>query len=202
MSFDETAGWSLLPGLLDAHEIQLILEGCERLLGVPEEERAARDRPNNGTRHLVDLHQRVDGLGDLFERPALVDALAEIFGEPPTLTQCDFRSPQPGFGDQKLHMDALPRLDVDSGHRVATMILALCDFTEENGSTRIVPGSHRRPDLQQLGGNVDRLEGELQVTCSAGDGILFSGHLLHSGTKNSSDGERPALQIVWNPEGT
>ncbi len=202
MGFDESAGWGLIRDLLDERQIVEILFGCDELLQLPEADRMARDRPHNGTRHLVDLHLRLDGVADAVQQPELLEALETMFGGPPQLSQCDFRSPQPGFGDQKLHMDALPRLDPTGGHQVATMILALCDFTGDNGSTRLVPGSHLRPDLQQLGGNVDRLDGEQTVVCSAGDGILFSGHLLHSGTHNSTTAERPALQIVWHPPQT
>lgn len=81
--------------------------------------------------------------------------------------------------------------------RVATAIVALTEFTEANGSTRVVPGSHRRPDLQRVAGNLDSHPDEISFTGPAGTALIFSGHLLHSGTQNNSTTERPALQLTW-----
>lgn len=80
--------------------------------------------------------------------------------------------------------------------RVATAIVALVPFTAENGATRVVPGSHRRIDLQRRSGGLSSHPDERTLTCAAGDAFVFSGHLLHSGTPNRSDHERPALQIT------
>jgi hypothetical protein len=45
------------------------------------------------------------------------------------------RSPRPSVGPQALHAD---------GDEVATVLFLLDDFDEDNGATRVVPGSHRR----------------------------------------------------------
>ena len=76
-------------------------------------------------------------------------------------------------------------------------IVALTDFTETNGATRLVSGSHLRPDLQRSSGRLDRHPDEELVLLRAGSALVFDGHVLHSGTPNASTAERPALQIVW-----
>ena len=95
-----------------------------------------------------------------------------------------------------LHADDAPKLD-DAPSRVATAIVTLVEFTDTNGATRVVPGSHRRPDLQRRSGSLDSHPDEMTLTGPAGTAFVFDGHLLHSGTINRSDADRPALQITW-----
>ena len=135
-------------------------------------------------------------MADLLSRAPLVDAVSSIIGLCGAPAQVSYRSPQPGFGSQKLHTDDAPKLD-DGPDRAATAIVALVDFTASNGATRVVSGSHRRPDLQRLAGNLERHDDEELVLLERGSAVVFSGHLLHSGTTNSRDAERPALQFVW-----
>jgi ectoine hydroxylase-related dioxygenase (phytanoyl-CoA dioxygenase family) len=54
----------------------------------------------------------------------------------------------PGAADQWLHRDEAVWSDVPTPHpelQLATVI-ALVDFTADNGATRVIPGSHRWPD--------------------------------------------------------
>ena len=74
-------------------------------------------------------------------------------------------------------------------------IWALDDFTEDNGATRIVPGSHHsngdRPD-----------ESAAQpVIMPAGSLLIFLGTLYHGGGKNRSSGTRLGLTIQYCPRG-
>ncbi len=80
---------------------------------------------------------------------------------------------------------------------VVTAIVALCPIDAGNGGTRLVPGSHRRPDLQRRAEALELHPDEIVPTLAVGDALVFDGHLLHSGTQNHSDADRPALQIVW-----
>ena len=78
-----------------------------------------------------------------------------------------------------------------------TAVVALCDFTPDNGATSVIPGSHRRPDLQRRSGSLEYHPDELVLTGPAGTAFVFCGHLLHRGTRNRSTASRPALQVSW-----
>lgn len=75
-------------------------------------------------------------------------------------------------------------------------IVSLCDFTDENGATAVLPGSHRRPDLQRRPRELST-SAEVLLTGPAGTAFVFSAHLVHRGTKNRSGQDRPALQALW-----
>lgn len=130
--------------------------------------------------------------------PRLLEAVTTLLGYDVELGAVVYRSPQPGFGGQRLHADDVPKMS-PGPDRFASTILALTDFTADNGTTRVIPGSHRRPDLQRLSGNLESHPEEIRLTGITGTAFVFSGHLLHSGTVNHSSAARPALQITFGP---
>lgn len=195
-AYDDELGWARLDDLVSPERARLIAEDCQRVLANPTAVLGA-DKPHGGTRRLVDVTLRVSATTEIAADLTL--AATTIITEPHRLTEATFRCPGPGYGAQKLHTDTAPMM-VPGPDRVATVIVALCDFTEHNGPTRLVPGSHRRPDLQRLAGELGHHPDEVLLTGPAGTGFVFSGHVLHSGTRNESDDQRPALQFVFRGE--
>lgn len=94
----------------------------------------------------------------------------------------------PGQGGQVLHYEQnlypLPR-DRDV---MLTAMWALDDFTDENGATRVVPGSHEGPARKPDPGET------VPVEMRAGSVFLFSGRLYHGAGANVSD--RPRLGVT------
>ncbi len=93
----------------------------------------------------------------------------------------------PGEAAQRLHRDenAWPKLHSDSPHVSMMIMLALTEFTMENGATQVVPGSHLW--------DRDRVPEPGEITCAemnAGDSLFWLGGTLHGGgankTKNQS----------------
>lgn len=73
------------------------------------------------------------------------------------------------------------------------------DFTPNNGATRVIPGSHLvlRPVPKALLQPERRHPDEKLIVAKAGSVLLFNAHLLHSGTRNRSNGSRRALQCQF-----
>ncbi len=192
-----TDGWAKLTGVLQLQEVETIIAGCEAaLIGVGDNMRVG-DKPHAGTRRLVGANERVPQLRNLLAHPTISGLVNEVLGPGARCHEFTYRSPGPGFGAQKLHADDVPLTDcsVTTG---LTAIVPLVAFTSDNGSTKVLPGSHRRADLQRLSGNLDSHVDEIRLLGDAGDVFIFSRNLLHSGTRNNSDAPRPALQICWS----
>lgn len=193
----DAAGWTAVAGVLDADGAHRLADRCHTTLGDLGRDVRVGDKRSAGTARLVDLAERIPELPPLFDHSGVGAAVSHWLGDGARLASITFRCPQPGFGEQRLHADDLPLTSAAGPWRTVTAILALCDFTTGNGATGVVPGSHRRPDLQRHSGRLDRHPDEVILTGPAGTAFVFCGHLLHRGTRNRAATPRPALQATW-----
>ena len=191
------AGWTAVAGVLDPDGARRLADLCQMSLSRLGQDLRVGDKPSAGTSHLVDVVDRMPEVTQVFDHPGVRAAVCHWLGEAAQLAAINFRCPRPGFGEQKLHADDLPLTSADGPWRTVTAILALCDFTTDNGATGVVSGSHRRPDLQRHSGSLGRHPDEILLTGSAGTAFVFCGHLLHRGTRNRTALPRPALQASW-----
>jgi ectoine hydroxylase-related dioxygenase (phytanoyl-CoA dioxygenase family) len=104
-----------------------------------------------------------------------------------TLSSIDIR---PGELAQPIHSDdqviGLPRTGFPV---VCNSMWAITDFTEANGATRLVPGSHRDPDYPVYGQEYETIAAEMP----AGSVLLWHGSLWHGGGANRSDERRVGI---------
>lgn len=100
----------------------------------------------------------------------------------------------PGQTAQPLHEDtqqlALPR---PRPSLAVNAIWALSDFTEANGATRLVPGSHKYDHAPAYGAQVETAV----ATMPAGSVMLFDSALWHMGGANTTDERRYALSCYY-----
>lgn len=100
----------------------------------------------------------------------------------------------PGEGAQPLHRDDLVFQWRHPTHgreaRVQTMV-ALTDFTVENGGTLVVPGSHRWDDER-----VPHEDQAVPTEMRAGSALVFLGSTYHAGGANRSTAPRTGLTIT------
>jgi ectoine hydroxylase-related dioxygenase (phytanoyl-CoA dioxygenase family) len=96
----------------------------------------------------------------------------------------------PGEKAQLLHRDdQIYPLPPDYPDVVLNTMWALDDFTEANGATRLVPGSHRWTDRQP--GPDDEV---VQAVMPAGTVLFYVGKIWHGGGANTTD--RPRLGVI------
>jgi len=92
----------------------------------------------------------------------------------------------PGETAQRLHRDeeAWPYMPQKSPHLEVQALIALTDFTRENGATQVVPGSHRwEPDRTPEPHEIT------QAAMKAGSAIYYLGKTLHGGGANTTENE-------------
>lgn len=191
-----TDGYVVLDAVLDESELAAIRTGIDGLHAQAKADPLFR---TGGTLHLDGLLE----IGAPFDRAwrsdRVVAEISALLGPDYRVSRAHMRSPLPGEGAQALHADfhALPS---DGGSYVATAIVAIDDFTLENGATRLVPGSHRQLRLDAPKDHDSLHPNQRVVAMRAGSALIFSGHLWHSGTRNRSNGRRDALQIIFTRE--
>jgi len=107
---------------------------------------------------------------------------------------------QPGEKAQMLHRDLenypiFRKYGKDAPEVMCNCLVALSEYTEEMGATRVVPGSHRSDDFEDYGDPSQTIP----VVMEKGDALIFSGKLLHGGGANTSTKPRRALALAFCP---
>lgn len=107
----------------------------------------------------------------------------------------------PGNDAQPLHRDlenTHPFIAMGpTGPEVSlNFLIALSDFTDENGATRVIPGSNHWSDFNDRGTHEMTMPAEMK----AGDVLLISGKVVHGGGANRSvDVKRRGLAFTFQP---
>ena len=99
----------------------------------------------------------------------------------------------PGEIAQPIHADDMV-IPLDKPHRpiVCNSMWALTDFTEANGATRLVPGSHRKPN-PEYGGAYETIAAEM----SKGSVLVWDGSLWHGGGANATGVRRTGIAMNY-----
>jgi ectoine hydroxylase-related dioxygenase (phytanoyl-CoA dioxygenase family) len=87
-------------------------------------------------------------------------------------------SPQPIHADDQLIPIPKPHPPI-----ICNTMWALTDFTEANGATRLVPGSHTLDHSPEYGRHYDSIPAEME----AGSVLVWVGNLWHGGGANTTD---------------
>lgn len=109
---------------------------------------------------------------------------------------------QPGEKQQFLHRD-LENYPVFRSYGPAgpevmcNCIIAISDYTEDMGATRVIPGSHKWPDFNDR----ERMDNtpSIPAVMEKGDAMIFSGKVVHGGGANISNRPRRALTLAFCP---
>jgi ectoine hydroxylase-related dioxygenase (phytanoyl-CoA dioxygenase family) len=101
----------------------------------------------------------------------------------------------PGEGAQPIHADdmliPLPRPHVTL---VCNTMWAMTDFTEDNGATRIIPGSHRDAANPELG---KEYGGTVAAAMPRGSVLVFNGSAWHGGGPNRAGSRRVGIAMNY-----
>lgn len=108
-----------------------------------------------------------------------------------TLSSIDIR---PGESAQMLHADdQLLPLEKPHVPIVCNTMWALTDFTEANGATRLLPGSHRNSDNPVYGEDYATIAAEM----SKGSVLVWNGSLWHGGGANQTGERRVGIAMNY-----
>jgi ectoine hydroxylase-related dioxygenase (phytanoyl-CoA dioxygenase family) len=100
----------------------------------------------------------------------------------------------PGEIPQPLHADdTLIALERPHKAVVCNSMWALTDFTEENGATRIIPGSHKHDHLPDYGSEHETIP----AVMPKGSLLIWNGSLWHGGGANKSSERRVGIAMNY-----
>jgi ectoine hydroxylase-related dioxygenase (phytanoyl-CoA dioxygenase family) len=189
-SLDEH-GYALIERVLDPADVRHRLEVLDGLFATTPTGRNFFEGFH--TQRVYAVYAKTRAFDDLAVHPVLLAALDHALGP-----HYQFSAPValqigPGEKAQIIHRDEdiypLPR-----PHQpvVVNSMWAMCDYTAENGATRLIPGSHgwpedRKPDESEA----------VPATMPAGSVLVYLGGLWHSGGANTTDRPRPGLLLEY-----
>ena len=193
-------GYAPLPGMLTQAQLDRARTRVAELAAAEGEAAGKEVHQETGTDRLADLVNKDPVFEVCFTEPRLLACLAHVLGDF-KLSSLNSRAALPGQGLQALHTEGGP---VGLGpYQVCNSIWLLDDFTEENGATRVVPGSHRRTVRvrDELPDPLAAHPDQITLTAPAGTVIVFNSHLWHGGTRNNTDRPRRALHSYFTRRG-
>jgi ectoine hydroxylase-related dioxygenase (phytanoyl-CoA dioxygenase family) len=160
-----------------------------------------------GSNHIGMFLPMVPPFSDVrvIANPIMVQVLEQVIGAD---FRCSFyhsNTSYPGSGHQPVHRDNQPLFGVELGvpHPPVAIVVnvPLCDFTEENGSTEVWPGSHLIVDDQpeqakELEARVAHLA-SVRTNVRAGSIVLRDLRTWHRGMPNNASYPRTMLAPVY-----
>src|SRR5215207_4610663 len=171
-------GYLALKDVLSAAQLATMSERLAQLLVAEGANAGTEVHQEAGTDRLSDLINK-DAVFDVcFTNPRLLAAMAYVLGGEFKLSSLNFRAALPGSGLQDLHADWGEAVTPGDYH-VCNSIWLLDDFTEKNGATRVVPGTHRsgnRPG-DEMSKPSDTHPNEIRLIAPAGTVGVFNSHL-------------------------
>jgi hypothetical protein len=194
-------GFVVFEGLLSPAEIAALLEHLESLWQAEGVEAGSENYIESGVRRLANLANKGEIFRPIFGHPLVLETAEAVMGPDFHLSMLNARDVPPGAGanlpaNMPFHADTDNKRRPDqAGYNACTAIWMLDDFTQENGATRLVPGSHRSSLLP--GESVHDVYAphpeEIVVEGKAGEVLVFNGHCWHTGGANVTDKHRRAI---------
>lgn len=182
-------GFTIVEGVLSAEEVEemrAFLEQAEKEIGV--------EMLHRGTAgHIANIVTLDPIFFKCVDHPKVLPYIEAIMGKDIILGSLNSRIVRPGDGNQELHSDVpieLHRYGVEPPVMMNT-VWPLVDYTEHNGATRVVPGTHQS-HLKEPPKGFD-VKYEIQALVPAGSVIIFNGQTWHAGGANVSDEHRYAM---------
>ena len=190
-------GCVIIERLLEKSFVDRILDDVQPWFGrVPE---GSGEWLGFSTRRLHALLRKSEAIRENVCHPLILDVVDRVLGpwcDKFQMGSCSLTSIGPGEQAQELHRDDLMYPFKHPTERVlhCTTFWALSDFREDNGATRIIPGSHRWDDEY-----IPTRDETVAAVMPKGSVVLYLGGTWHGGGANVTEGEwRTAMYTSYN----
>ena len=196
--FLDEQGYLPLPEIMNHAQVDALRTRFDELVEEEGEKAGTEVHQEAGTNRLSNLVDKGEIFEICFTHPRVLAAMRHVLGPDFRLSSLNGRAALPGQGLQGLH--AHWGTGVEPGdYYVCNSIWLLSDFTEQNGATRVVPGSNRsgQHPKDALDDPTAPHPEEVILTAPAGTVVVFNSHTWHGGTLNRSDEPRYGLHSYF-----
>ena len=191
--FLDENGYLPLEGILSVQQVAAMRVRFDELVAAEGENAGKEVHQEAGANRLADLVNKGEGFEVCFKHPRVLAAIRHVLGSEFKLSSLNGRAALPGQGLQGLHADWASAVE-PGDYYVCNSIWLLCDFTVDNGATRVAPGSHRSGrHPKELADSKAPHPDEMLLTGKAGTVVIFNSHTWHGGTLNCSGEPRYGL---------
>ncbi|MDV2079911.1 phytanoyl-CoA dioxygenase family protein [Marinobacter xestospongiae] len=175
-------GYVIIEGLISREACVAIKEEGLALLG----QTGRNQFEGHQTQRVYNVLSKTRMTDQLAVHPRILGLMDRLFEPGFLLSQSQIINILPGEAPQGLHHDdAFYRLPRPRQPLGAATVWAIDDFTEDNGATVIIPGSHRWGSDR-----VAQRSEAIPAVMPAGSVIFFLGTTWHGGGENTSDAAR------------
>jgi ectoine hydroxylase-related dioxygenase (phytanoyl-CoA dioxygenase family) len=186
-------GYTILEGVLEPALVEALLADLDRLHEELGTTPAANGFEGTATLRVYNLLVH----GELWQQvplhPAVLPVVEQVLDPGLLISSLSSIDIRPGETAQPIHADD-QLIPIPKPHpaTVCNTMWALTDFTDANGATRLVPGSHLLPN-PDFGGDYETIPAEMPK----GSVLVWHGSLWHGGGANRTDGRRVGIAMNY-----
>jgi len=179
---------AIAPALIDA--LNDTLARLERALGAKPAQNGFEGR---NTVRIYNLLAHDPVFAQVPVHPAVLPIIEGVLDDGCLISSLSSIAIDPGESAQPIHADdqVIP-LEKPHAPVICNSMWALTDFTEANGATRLVPGSHRKPS-PDYGGAYETIAAEMPK----GSVLIWDGALWHGGGANTTGMRRTGIAMNY-----
>lgn len=187
-------GFTVVPDLLPPAEVDVLRAALEEIVNA--EAKSSR-RPSGHQRALYIAVKNPLFLEPLCH-PFVLAVWRRYLGEDVICSSLSSNTLWPGCTEQYWHVD-YPHWTMAEPYPTfpiaAQTLWMLDDFTEENGATAVIPGSHRKDRLPRMGSAWS--DDAVILTGKKGSAIMADGAFWHTSRPNRTERNRSTLLIKY-----
>jgi len=187
-------GYSVIEDALDPDLVNQVSEALERIEHETGVVPANNDFEGRDTVRIYNLLAHAGVFEQIPVHPRILPVVEGVLDDGCLISSISSISIGPGESPQLIHSDDQV-IGLERPHRavVCNSMWAISDFTEANGATRLVPGSHRWDHGPEPGAEIETIP----ATMKRGSVLVWHGSLWHGGGANTTRERRVGLAMNY-----
>ena len=195
-------GYLIVESVLSVQRLQVLRETLEQRYELEGAMAGSEGADIQGVRRLCNLIGKGRALEQLAVEPIALEVARRAIGEDMRWQAMNFHDPIPG--DQRPHQAIhADRSFFPDCKAYLNVVWAIDAMTEQNGATRLVPGSQKKPPPRDIVADArEPVAGEIYAVCPAGTAIFLHGDTWHGGRANYSTAPRRVIHLGYSCRNT